>query len=158
MKSHKRNIVKGLCFPSFTTGEVDIGTSTLVPVNQEPALTCLNSTRRARQCRLETPAGTNVPSPNGQQRSHNGLKPCLCRLGSLAGTNLARANQCRLVDLAGTKHRHLVPAKPIAGTNLPRIYHPLLLHSLARPIYLAELLLSPMACQSGGAAHFPQNL
>ena len=32
----------------FTTGEVDIGTSTLVPVNQEPALTCLNRTRRAR--------------------------------------------------------------------------------------------------------------
>ena len=34
--------------PPYTTGEVDICTSTLVPVNQEPALTCLNRTRRAR--------------------------------------------------------------------------------------------------------------
>ena len=33
---------------SFTVGETHIGTSTLVPVKQEPALTCLNSTRRAR--------------------------------------------------------------------------------------------------------------
>ena len=69
----------GMCFMPFeaevTTGEVDIGTSTLMPVNQEPALTCLNRTRRAHWCRLATPAGTNVPPPNGQQRSHNGQKP-----------------------------------------------------------------------------------
>jgi len=31
-----------------TVGESNIGTSTLVPVNKEPALTCMNRTRRAR--------------------------------------------------------------------------------------------------------------
>jgi len=32
----------------YTVGESNIGTSTLVPVNKEPALTCMNRTRRAR--------------------------------------------------------------------------------------------------------------
>ena len=32
----------------YTVGEWYIGTSTLVPVQQEPALTCMNRTKRAR--------------------------------------------------------------------------------------------------------------
>jgi len=37
----------GLC-QAFTTGESHISTSMLVPVNKEPALTCLSRTQRAR--------------------------------------------------------------------------------------------------------------
>jgi hypothetical protein len=35
-------------FSAFITRKRSIGTSTLVPVKNEPALTCLNSVRRAR--------------------------------------------------------------------------------------------------------------